>query len=224
MPLLDTAARGAVTLGGRALGVAFGAVTSLRSADKPLHPVGSVVTGTLRRVGGSRRSGVAWLDEPGEDEVLVRLSRSVGLPAPSPDIFGLAVRVPGADAGDDYGDLLFSGSGTGPLSRFVFLPGRSIATSPQGTVLPYRTPAGPVVLLATPRDASTFDLSWAVGRGAWTRFATLELGTGAPAAPDTSISFDPVRNTVPGLEIYPWVRRLREPSYRSARRARGLPD
>ena len=34
------------------------------------------------------------------------------------------------------------------------------------------------------------------------------------------MSFDPVRNVLPGLEIYPWVRRLREPSYATARDSR----
>jgi hypothetical protein len=34
------------------------------------------------------------------------------------------------------------------------------------------------------------------------------------------VSFDPTRNTVPGLENYDWVRRLREPSYGTARHTR----
>ena len=34
------------------------------------------------------------------------------------------------------------------------------------------------------------------------------------------VSFDPVRNTIPGLEVSDWVRRLREPSYRTARLSR----
>ena len=43
------------------------------------------------------------------------------------------------------------------------------------------------------------------------------------AASDASISFDPVAHTVPGLEVYDWVRRIREPAYAAARRSRGLP-
>ena len=38
--------------------------------------------------------GVAWLDEPGADDVVVRLSRGGGLPAWCPDVHGLALRHP----------------------------------------------------------------------------------------------------------------------------------
>jgi hypothetical protein len=216
----------AATVGGRVLGAAFRAV-ALRSSARPLHPLGSVTGGRLRRHGappGGRRSGAAWLDEPGEDAVLVRLSRSAGLPRPLPDVFGLAVRVPveaGPVDGAGYGDLLFSGTGSGRWTRFVLLPGRSASGHALGTLLPYRTPVGPVLLLARPLGETSFELSWARGRDPWTRFATLEL-TG-DVAEDAPISFDAVRNPLPGLEVYPWVRRLREPSYASARRSRGLP-
>lgn len=37
---------------------------------------------------------------------------------------------------------------------------------------------------------------------------------------DAAISFDPVHDTIPGLDNYDWVRRLREPSYRVARSSR----
>ena len=40
------------------------------------------------------------------------------------------------------------------------------------------------------------------------------------AVADPMVSFDPVRNAVPGLEQYRWVTRLREPSYAVARRSR----
>ena len=43
---------------------------------------------------GLSGAGVPWLDEPGEDEVVVRLSRAIGLPGGLPDIHGLAVRIP----------------------------------------------------------------------------------------------------------------------------------
>jgi hypothetical protein len=38
---------------------------------------------------------------------------------------------------------------------------------------------------------------------------------------DTPVSFEPVGNLLPGLETYDWVRRLRAPAYRTARRSRG---
>ena len=87
------------------------------------------------------------------------------------------------------------------------------------TLLPYRTPVGPVMVAATYLDSSRLELSWAVGMSSWHRFAELEVGGQVPAD-DERVSFDPVLHTIPGLEIYPWVRRLREPSYRAARRSR----
>jgi hypothetical protein len=222
---LPAGSRSAVSAGGRALGAVFGAASRLRPAPKPLHPSGSISPAVLHRTGGDRPSGVPWLDEPGEDEVLVRRSRSVGLPAPAPDVFGLAVRVP--TGREDYGDLLFASTGLGPLSRFVFTPTWSPHTRAMTTLLPYSTPSGPVLLSAVHRDEQTVELSWAVRTGAWQRFAFLWLGDVAPPGTDIGdavISFDPVLNTVPGLEVYDWVRRLREPSYLTARRSRGLQD
>ena len=59
---------------------------------------------------------------------------------------------------------------------------------------------------------------WASGTGGWHDFSTLVL-TESPGA-DELVSFDPLLNMVPGLENYEWVRRLREPSYATARRSR----
>jgi hypothetical protein len=206
---------------GRALGVVFGAVARLRPSGRPLHPTGSVGRGVLRRRGGDVPSGVAWLDEPGEDEVLVRASRSAGLPAPLPDVFGLAVRVPtGPQA---YGDLLLASSGAGPLSRFVFTPALRPGNRVLTTITPYRTDGGPVLLSADHRTDRVVELAWARGRGPWHGFAALQLGEESVGGSDAGVTFDAMRNTVAGLEVYDWVRRLREPSYRSARRSRGLP-
>lgn len=195
---------------------AIARVVAARPAAKPLHPRGAVQRGTLQRAGGDKRSGVAWLDEPGVDEVLVRRSRSVGLPAPLPDVFGLALRVP--TGGGGHGDLLLASTGRGPLGRFVFTPTWSPQRRALTTLIPYRTSAGPVVLAAEPRDEVTLTLSWASGTKTWHPFAELRLDDAHE--PDALVSFDPVVNQVPGLETYDWVRRLREPAYVVARRAR----
>jgi hypothetical protein len=47
-------------------------------------------------------------------------------------------------------------------------------------------------------------------------FGTLDLGE--PLGDDTSVSFDPIVNVLPGLRQYGWVTRLREPAYWMARR------
>jgi hypothetical protein len=222
MGLVSLAARGAAATGGQALRAATSTLASARPADKPLHPRGSVVPGVLERF-GSLDTGAAWLDEAGEDDVLVRQSRAVGLPAVAPDIFGLAVRVPLPD--DRYGDLLFASTGLGRVSRFTLTASRSPYRRPLTTLLPYRTPAGAVLLAAVHRDERTIDLSCAVLTGDWKPFGVLRLESDGPtAALDAPISFDPLLNTLPGLENYGWVRRLREPSYFTARRSRRQGD
>jgi hypothetical protein len=217
MSALDSAARAASSAGGQLLRAAT-AVTGARPAAKPLHPRGSVVRGTLHRFGAHDKTGAAWLDQPGEDQVLVRQSRAVGLPAPLPDIFGLAVRVP-TERGR-HGDLLFASTGLGRLTRFALTPARSPYARPLTTLLPYRTPSGAVLLSAVFRDEITVALSWAVGSGSWHPFAELLLHKEPVDEPDPLLSFEPVRYTLPGLETYDWVRRLRGPSYITARRSR----
>lgn len=194
------------------------ALVAARPAAKPLHPQGSVVRGTLHRHGSPVPSGVAWLDEAGEDAVLVRQSRAVGLPAPAPDVHGLALRVttgPGA-----HGDLLMASTGLGRLTRFTLTAARSAYRRPLTTLLPYRTPAGPLLLSAVFRDPAAVELAWAVGAGPWHPFADLALTEDAAEADDAPLSFDPITHPVPGLEPYGWVRRLREPAYATARRTR----
>lgn len=193
-------------------------LVAARPAAKPLHPRGSVVRGTLRRFGTDDETGAAWLDQPGEDLVWARQSRAVGTPAPVPDIFGLAVRVP--IQGGRHGDLLFASTGLGRLTRYTLTPSRSPYRRPLTTLLPYRTPAGGVLLSAVFHDPTTVELAWAKGSGAWHPFAQLAFHHDPAGEHDASLSFDPIRNPVPGLETYGWVRRLREPAYATARRSR----
>jgi hypothetical protein len=176
------------------------------------------VGGTLHRFGAQERTGAAWLDQAGDDHVLVRQSRAVGLPSPLPDIFGLALRVPTGSG--RHGDLLFASTGLGPLTRFTLAPARSPYRRPLTTLLPYRAPAGPVLLSASFHDETKVGLAWAIGSGAWHPFAELLLDNDPVVEADVPLSFEPVRNVLPGLETYDWVRRLREPAYITARRSR----
>ncbi len=217
MNALDSAARAASSAGGQVLRAATGLIAT-RPAAKPLHPRGSVVRGTLYRFGAEPRTGAKWLDQAGEDQVLVRQSRAVGLPAPLPDFFGLAIRVP--VEGGRHGDLLLASTGRGRLTRFTLTPARSPYGRPLTTLLPYRTRAGAVLLSAVFRDETAVALAWAVRSGPWHTFAELVLHEDPVEEGDGPMSFDPVRSTLPGLETYEWVRRLREPAYLTARRSR----
>ena len=220
MGAVDPAIRAVATTGGQILRAATGLVAT-RPAGKPLHPRGSLVSGTLSRFGCEERTGAAWLDHVGRDRVLVRVSRAVGLPSGVPDIYGLALRAPTSDG---HGDLLFASTGLGRFTRFVLTVTRSPGGRAMTTLLPYRTPAGAVLLSAVFDDDSDDDskvsLAWAIRTGAWHRFAHLVLDDDPVAQGDEHVSFDPVCNVLPGLENYPWVRLLREPSYVTARRSR----
>ena len=216
-----TVAEGAASAAGSVLAGASRALTWSRRSRKPLHPEGAVVTGGLLRTGGDGSAGVPWLDGRGDDEVLVRISRAIGLPRALPDIHGIAVRIPLAGG---FADLLLASTGLGRITRFVLTAGHDVRRRPLTTLLPYRGPRGPVLIGARARNDHldpnpSFDLLWSTGLGAWVRFARLSVSD--VAGPDDPVSFDPVLNPLPGLTFYPWVRRLREPAYHAARDASG---
>jgi hypothetical protein len=206
----------ASSAGGALLASGVRALAALRRAPKPFHPRGRVATGVVRRHGGGPPTGVPWLQEMGEDPVLVRVSRAVGLPAPAPDIFGIALRIPGERGPSD---LLLATTGSSVVTRFLLTPHREGHERTYGSLLPYRSPTGPVVLGAVRTGERTFELRWARPAGRWNTYGSLELDR--DPGEDEEISFDPVANPLPGLENYEWVRRLRQPSYRVARRSSG---
>jgi hypothetical protein len=175
---------------------------------------------TVRRTGTARRWGSAWLDEPGEDRGLARLSRSVGLPAALPDILGLAFTFDDPDG--TRHDLLLSTAGLGRVTRFVLVPRHDPARVGYTCLFPYAAPKGPVVLAATPVTPSArqlvFQLLAASPGGRWQPFGRLELVARTDPEPDLPVRFDPVLHPLPGLDYYPALRRLREPAYAAARR------
>lgn len=211
----EVAARGA----GRAIGAVVSALAHVRSVDKPMHPRGLVLDGRLRRRGGSS-TGSPFLDEPGEDDVLVRFSRSLGWRAPWPDVNGLAVRVPTPAGPHEHADLLLSTTGRGRAGRYVLVPTVRERGGFLGTLVPFRSPTGAVHVGAQAVDDRTWELVWArPGSVTWTAFAVLELGD--EPGRDLAISFDAVAGGLDGLEVPDWHRRVRGPSYAAARRSRG---
>lgn len=202
---------------GITLATATRAVAALRPAAKPLHPRGMTSSAVLVRHGKlaqARSSGVPWLDEAGRDAALVRTSKAVGLPGTWPDVLGLAVRI--ACRGR-VTDLLLATTGWRPFTRFLLRPARNPDGAFYGSLLPYRSAAGPLSLGAVAMDKDSWVLLWAHGRDSWVPFGTIRRDS---AITDEDISFDPVLNGVPGLPQYDAVARLRCPSYRAARRSR----
>jgi hypothetical protein len=211
-PLTRTASDAA----GALLGIGTRLLAAVRPTRKPLHPAGRVVTARLRRHGLTPSTGIAFIDDSGEQAVLVRQSRAIGLPEPLPDIHGLAIRVTNPDG--TPGDLLLATTGWGRLTRFLLTASRSAWGRPMTTLLPYETVSGPMLIGARCARPGVVDLACAVGAGPWRSFAELSISTDEGS--DPTVSFDPVAHQVTGLDQYAAVVRLREPAYRSARDSR----
>lgn len=218
---------------GRVVAVPLAALARWRNG-KPMHPRGAVFDGVLERHGGDRPWGVPFLDATARDDVVVRLSRGAGLPAPLPDLLGLAVRLD--DGSGEPVDLLLSTTGRGALTRVVPALRRDTA-SVYSSIMAYSSPAGPIRLAALPtadgipsepgpladavrRRPLAFVLAAARGLGPWRPFARLEIGDVVqPLDPD--LRFNAVLHPPAGLVPDGPMARFRAPAYVASQEARG---
>jgi hypothetical protein len=219
---------------GRLLAEIFAQLQRLRH-PRPIHPHGVALEGSIRFLTGTAPTGLVFLDSPPAAEIAVsaRVSRSLGVPSPLPDVIGLALRLATPAGG---GDVVLASTGFGVPSRFWLALQRSPSRARFTTLFPYRSTRGPVLLAARtiePEDLPTglSDLAAALERttwrlrlysatpsGRWHPFAVLELGRPVGSPLDTSDRYDPVSNPLPGSDWYPWARQVREPSYSTIQR------
>lgn len=210
----------------------FKALKLLRP-DRPIHPAGVALAGTIEKRPGGTGSGILWVDSPGSSPVTARLSRSVGTPPGWPDIIGLALRVT-TDLGP--ADVLLASTPMFWPGRLLLTAHRNASSSTPTSLMPYKGANGPVLLAARPESAGrrlpaapdafrqalgtgnwTLGLYHARPIGPWTRFGTLTLALD-PDHTDTPARFDPLAHTLPGAGTYQWARLVRQPSYAAARR------
>lgn len=215
---------------GSGFAAVFKALKTLRP-NRPIHPVGVALTGTVQRHGRSAASGIGWIDSAGTNQVRARMSRSVGTPPGWPDIIGLALRIT-TETGP--ADVLLASTPLAWPGRLLLIPRRR-ASGNLTSLMPYRGGKGPVLLAARteapgpPLPAAPDGFrralqsgTWTLGlysarpMGRWTRFGTLTLALD-PDEADTATRFDPLAHTLPGAGNYRWASRLREPSYAAAR-------
>jgi hypothetical protein len=197
-------------------------VRHLRAGPRPLHPRGVVRRGTLV-LDDSDAPGTRELGAPYVTTAVARVSRSVGLPPPLPDVLGVAVRW--QRDGRPH-DLLLSTTGLGRLTRFLLVPRRHPLSGPHGTLMPFLDAEGRAVLLAavpmpdTPEDGS-IDLVLVTARpgGPWQRCGRLVCPARPDDRDDPGLRFDPVLHAPGTLGVPAWAARLRRPSYRAARGA-----
>lgn len=222
------------TVAGRVLRGVFAAMLAVRR-PRPIHPHGVELHGEaswLAQAPSGIQSGVRWVDDPppGPQRVVARASRSLGTPAPLPDIIGLALRFQTPDALDGEADLELASTGVGVPGRFALLLHGSPSRAHLGSLLPYVGDRGPVLIAA--RTIGPVDLppapaalaerlrheSWrlrlyvATPLGRWHPFAELVLRAGAGPV-DTPARFDAGRRLLPGARMPAWVRAVRQPSY-----------
>lgn len=211
----------------------FHALSALRG-DRIFHPQGRVFAGSWRidredpRVRGAQAFRAGF-----EHEAIVRLSRGVGLPERLPDIFGAAVRLPGAYGEGRDQDLLVNTTIDLPFVRHLLLPSRGWFAAPKSTALPYRAGNGPLVLLGLlPPDEpepgvslDALEARIAAGPVAWgiavssleSRFRRVGTLTVATRRPDLDTTrFDPF-TTGGGLCPAGALQALRRAAYRGSR-------
>lgn len=131
---------------------AFGLLAAVRGR-RALHPRGVTFRGSAWAVSAPG----ALLTGGQACEVVARFSRGLGLPAPLPDVHGLALRFVDVHGPGRHQDLLFATTGLGPLERLP-APTTEFGTDRYSTVLPYRLAGDPVLLrAAVPGGRRTLD-------------------------------------------------------------------
>ena len=216
--LIRRASAVAAGLAGSALGGAFYVAARVRGG-RPIHPKGVSYDAVISRHGIHPPTGARWLDQPGEDRGLARMSRSAGLPEAIPDVQGMALTFTGA-AGQRC-DVLLASTGRSVPARFVLTSRRDPWTAFYSSLLPYTAGGGLVLLAALPvRDTGSalhvFRLLAAEPTGPWRPFGLLELRERADARTEP-LRFDP-RYVPPGLNWPVTLVSVREPAYAAAQR------
>ncbi|HCJ50182.1 MAG TPA: hypothetical protein DHW40_12790 [Microbacterium sp.] len=201
--------------GGGILRAAFVALRLFRR-PRPIHPRGMILEGTVRWTSRQDASGIRWIDDPADEDVVhvtARFSRSVGLPSALPDVLGLAIR---AETPDGWADVELASTGARFPWRFTLRPARRPSSTNLGSLIPYRGHHGPVLIIARPlspvlpaapdaiartlsREPWRLRLHHATTHGAWSSFAVLELRTATDQT--DRIRFDAGRHLLPGADV-----------------------
>ena len=163
--------------------------------------------------------GAPLFDVPGEHRAIARLSRSVGLPKPLPDILGIALRVLDAHGPKRDQDFLLVTSVDLPVLHHLILPG---PLGPYGQsyscVLPYRVGDRLRLVGAVPRRPD-FDLAVAPVAGRWTPVGRIRLGEKLSQEASFQLRFNPW-NCGGGIRPTGPFQGIRDPAYRGSQEAR----
>ena len=163
--------------------------------------------------------GVPLFDVPGEHRAIVRLSRSVGLPKPLPDILGVALRILDAHGPRRHQAFLLVTSVDLPILHHLILPG---PLGPYGQsyscVLPYRLGDRLRLVGALPRRPD-FDLAVAPLGGRWQPVGRIRLGERLSHEAQFQLRFNPW-HCGGGIRPAGPFQGIRDPAYRGSQEAR----
>ncbi|ULE35019.1 phosphodiesterase [Mycobacterium sp. IDR2000157661] len=213
-----------------ALPIRLGAAIRQR---KLFHPAGVMAEGTLERIAPDGE-GLPM----NSCSVIARVSKGVGLPGGSPDVAGLAWRIPPPPdlRSCSPWDLLLASTIAG--SRIALAPAASWSGATFSSLMPLRYQGGVWWIrarLATEVDAKglsldgierqidsegvCFTVDQAPGFGAFRPLARLTLRHVDPSCDD--IAFDPALHSDPEVELAPrWLGDFRRAAYKRSRQGR----
>ena len=205
---------------GRAAATFFGALSRVRR-KRIFHPRGDGFEAAVEVDRPLHRfDGIPLLAERATHGAVVRLSRAVGLPAPLPDLLGLALRLEDLYGSGAHQDFLLISSARPPLLRHLLVPARGgFAQQSYSSILPYRAGVDLLLVGALPAGPLEYDLAVAPLRGNWAPFARLRLRAALSHERTEALRFNPW-NTGPGLEPVGPMNGLRRSSYAGSQRGR----
>ncbi len=173
-------------------------------------------------------------------DVIGRVSKGIGLRGGSPDIAGLAWRIPVPPdlRSCSPWDVLLASTVSGKIGRFLLAPVTSWSGATFTSLMPLRFKGGmwwlrtrlvsdietPGLSLDTIRDqidsgGVEFDIEQASGTGGFLPLARLTLRHVDPSNDD--IAFDPTLHSDPEVELVPrWLSHFRRVAYRRSREGR----
>jgi hypothetical protein len=131
------------------LGTAGVRLASRLRGERAIHARGRTFRGSVVLPGGAA-TGAPLLDTPATYDAVVRFSRSAGLPARLPDVYGLAVRLQDAHGPGRHQDLLLDSTLPAPLLRRLPWPRWDATSAVYGSLLPYDVGGHRVLLGAVP--------------------------------------------------------------------------
>lgn len=196
------------------------------------HPAGVLAGGTLERL-AAPGDGLPMVS----GEVIGRVSKGIGLPGSVPDIVGLAWRMPPHPPPGTPWDVLLASTTGGPLGRLLLRPAIGWTGVTTSSLMPVRYAGGtwwlrgrvasvfgqPGLSLDAVAEriadgGMVFDIEQAAGTG---RFRPLAQLTLHDLITGREVSFDPVLNTAPGVQLLPgWLADFRRAAYRRSREGR----